>query len=251
MAENGKLRIAAMGDLHVHEVPPNSHRDVFVRVSEAADVLLLCGDLTHFGAPAEAKNLLADLQNVRIPTLGVLGNHDHESGRAAEVRQILREKITFIDEEPYECDGTSFVGVKGFCGGFDTHLLTPFGEEATKLFVQEALNESLRLENLFAGTMARRYVVALHYAPIAETVIGEPPEIFPFLGCSRMAEVIDRFPVEVVFHGHAHHGAPEGRTRKGIPVFNCCEALLRKHDPDRLFVLFELDRPGESGAIPS
>lgn len=254
MPNDSKLRVAAIGDLHAHETPPGRFRDLFTQISKSADVLVLCGDLTNFGTEAEAKNLAADLQYLHIPAVGVLGNHDHESGHPAEVKHLLREKIVFIDEEAFELKGVGFVGVKGFGGGFNSHMLSSFGESAIKHFVAEAVSEALRLEKLLQGTTSvTRFVVGLHYSPIPETVQGEPPEIAPFLGCSRLAEVIDRFPVSVVFHGHAHLGTFEGRTRGGVPVFNCSDALVKRANPTQPFALFEVEAgapvPAEAHAV--
>lgn len=226
------VRVAAMGDLHAHKQggPGGGHRALFAEISEHADVLVLCGDLTNTGMPDEAENLALDLSALRIPAAAVLGNHDHNAGQAEAVRGVLRRaNVAFIDEESLVIGGVGFVGTKGFGGGFARHMLDSFGEDATKHFVAEGVGEALKLEHALRALTAPRTVVALHYAPIAETVRGEAPEIFPFLGCSRLAETIDRFEnVAAVFHGHAHHGSPEGRTAHGIPVFNCCAELLAR-----------------------
>ncbi|HSU89777.1 MAG TPA: metallophosphoesterase, partial [Terriglobia bacterium] len=236
------LRVAAVGDLHVHQNSPDSLQAVFDKVSQAADVLVLCGDLTHLGLPQEAEKLVSDLRTCRIPVLAVLGNHDYQSGQQEEVKKVLRSgKITVLEEtETFELNGVGFAGAKGFGGGFDKHMLTPFGEESIKHFVTEAVNESLRLEISLNSLRTEKTVVVLHYSPIAGTVMGEPPEIFPFLGSSRLAETIDHFDVNVVFHGHAHHGSYEGKTTKGIPVYNCCMQLMKQANPERPFALVEV-----------
>jgi len=215
---------------------------LFERVSQDADVLALCGDLTHLGMPAEAEKRANDLRACRIPGVGVLGNHDYQSGRVEEIKKILRAtKVTVLDEnETFEFKSVGFAGVKGFCGGFDKHMLTAFGEESIKHFVSEAVNESLKLEIALKALNTEKTVVVLHYAPIPGTVVGEPPEIFPFLGSSRLAETIDHFDVNAVFHGHAHHGSYEGRTIKGIPVYNCCLQLMQRVSPDRTYALVEV-----------
>jgi Icc-related predicted phosphoesterase len=237
------LRVAAVGDLHVNQ---NSTTDalqaLFEKVSQTADVLALCGDLTHLGLPHEAERLAHDLRSCRVPVVAVLGNHDHQSGQAEEVKKVLRTaKVVVLEEtETFELKGVGFAGAKGFGGGFDKHMLTPFGEESIKHFVTEAVNESLRLEVALNGLRTEKTVVVLHYAPIAATVVGEPPEIFPFLGSSRLAETIDHFDVNVVFHGHAHHGTFEGKTMKGTPVYNCCYQLVQEGNPDQPFALIEV-----------
>jgi uncharacterized protein len=241
-AKPDKVRVAAVGDLHVHQNSPDSLQAVFDKISQAADVLVLCGDLTHLGLPQEAERLVSDLRTCRIPVLAVLGNHDYQSGQQEEVKKVLRAgKITVLEEtETFELNGVGFAGAKGFGGGFDKHMLTPFGEESIKHFVTEAVNESLRLEISLNSLRTEKTVVVLHYSPVACTVKGEPPEIYPFLGSSRLAETIDHFDVNVVFHGHAHHGSYEGKTTKGIPVYNCCMQLMKQANPDRPFALVEV-----------
>ena len=241
-AKPDSLRVAAVGDLHVHQNSPDSLQALFDKISQAADVLVLCGDLTHLGLPQEAEKLVLDLRACRIPVVTVLGNHDYQSGQQEEVKKVLRAgKITVLEEtETFELNGVGFAGAKGFGGGFDKHMLTPFGEESIKHFVAEAVNESLRLEISLNSLRTEKTVVVLHYSPIAGTVMGEPPEIFPFLGSSRLAETIDHFDVNVVFHGHAHHGSYEGKTTKGIPVYNCCMQLMKQANPERPFALVEV-----------
>jgi uncharacterized protein len=223
------LRVAAVADLHVHQVHHGEHRALFTQVSEHADIVCLCGDLTNLGLPEEAEHLAADLSALRIPAVAVLGNHDCHSGKTADVKRILRKaNVTFIDDEPLLFRGVGFAGAKGFGGGFGHHMLGPFGEDATKHFVTEAVNESLTLENALHRFAPNPTVVVLHYSPVVETVKGESPEIFPFLGCSRLAETIDRFEgVAAVFHGHAHRGQHLGRTPRGVPVYNCSLEVMQ------------------------
>ncbi|TCU07028.1 metallophosphoesterase family protein [Rhizobium sullae] len=218
---NGKLTVAAVADLHVKEDTASSYRDLFSEISGAADVLVIAGDLTDVGKPKEAELLAADLRSCTVPVVAVLGNHDHESGVAGDVCSILLEAgVHLLNGQATEIDGVGFVGAKGFAGGFGRHMLSSFGEAAIKAMVAESVEEAMRLENAMHQVRAQRALVVLHYAPIAETVIGEPPEIYPFLGSSRLAETIDRFHVDAVVHGHAHRGTYEGRTPGGTPVFN-------------------------------
>jgi Icc-related predicted phosphoesterase len=241
-ARPDSLRVAAVGDLHVHQNSTDSLQDLFDKISQKADVLALCGDLTQLGLPAEARRLVNDLRACRVPVVAVLGNHDYQSGHAEEVKKILRTaKVVVLEEtDTFELNGVGFAGAKGFGGGFDKHMLTPFGEEPIKHFVGEAVNESLRLEVALNGLQTEKVVVVLHYSPIAATVKGEPLEIYPFLGSSRLAETIDHFDVNVVFHGHAHHGTYEGRTTKGVPVYNCCLQLVRNLNPEEPYALVEV-----------
>jgi Icc-related predicted phosphoesterase len=241
-AKPDSLRVAAIGDLHIHQNSPENLQALFEKISQAADVLALCGDLTHLGLPQEAEKLANELRACRIPVVAVLGNHDYQSGQQEEVKKVLRTaKVVVLEEtETFELKGVGFAGTKGFGGGFDNHMLTPFGEESIKHFVNEAVNESLRLEVGLNSLRTERTVVVLHYSPIAATVMGEPPEIFPFLGSSRLAETIDHFEVNVVFHGHAHRGTYEGKTMKGTPVYNCCKQLLETANPDQPYALVEV-----------
>jgi Icc-related predicted phosphoesterase len=221
-SSNGRLRVAAIGDVHASPTATGRWRDMLAEISHAADVLCLCGDLTNHGTIAEAEALADDLRACAIPVLAVLGNHDHHCGRPEEVEHVMTAAgVKFLENEVHTIQGVGFAGVKGFAGGFDGKMLDAFGERAIKAFVQETLDETLRLEHALKTLETERTVVVLHYAPIEATVAGEPEAIFPFLGCSRLAEAIDRFDgIKAVFHGHAHHGTYAGRTRKGIPVFN-------------------------------
>jgi len=227
MNASGTLRVAAIGDVHASHQHRGQWRDTFAEISRQADVLCLCGDLTNLGTAQEAEALAEDLRACSIPILAVLGNHDHQCGRPHEVERVLCEAgVKFLEDDVHIVKGVGFAGVKGFAGGFDGKMLDAFGEEAIKVFVQEALNEAMRLEHALKTLETERKVVVLHYAPIAATVMGEPVEILPFMGSSRLAETIDRFDgIKAVFHGHAHHGSFEGRTRRGIPVYNVAAPL--------------------------
>jgi Icc-related predicted phosphoesterase len=233
--------VAAVGDLHVSETSHGRYSDMFARVSEEADVLALCGDLTNFGKPAEVANLLEDFKACTIPTVAVLGNHDFEAGCAEEVVAMLQEAgMTVLDEQATVIEGVGFAGVKGFVGGFGRGELGPFGETAIKAFVDEAREEARKLENALRSLRTERTVAVLHYAPIRETIEGEPPEIFPFLGSSRLANAVDRFDnVKAVVHGHAHRGTYEGRTPGGVPVYNCAQYVVEPAF-GRLYALLEI-----------
>lgn len=221
MAEANSFTFASVGDLHVRDDRPGFLREMFGEISKSAGALVLCGDLTDTGTPRQAEVLVEELRACTIPVIGVLGNHDYESGHADQVRQILTSGgLHLLDGHSIDVGGVSFIGVKGFAGGFGTRMLSSFGEPAVKTFVAEAMNEAMRLENVMRTVKNQRAVVVLHYAPIAETAEGEPLEIYPFLGCSRLAETIDRFKVSAVVHGHAHRGKYEGHTPAGTPVYN-------------------------------
>jgi Icc-related predicted phosphoesterase len=195
---------------------------------------VLCGDLTDYGLPEEAEVALAELHGLPLPILAVLGNHDYQSDRENDVRSVLeRGGVKVLDGDSIEIAGVGFAGTKGFGGGFGTRMLEPWGERAIKLFVQEALQETLKLESALARLRTSHRVVLLHYAPMVGTVLGEPEQIFPFLGSSRLEDPINRHGCDVVFHGHAHQGTHEAVSQTGIPVFNVSLSLLRRTFPDR------------------
>jgi Icc-related predicted phosphoesterase len=224
-----------MGDLHYTKFPETGMREMLAQAGRECDVLLLCGDLTDHGLPEEAQVLAREVHSaVGVPVIGVLGNHDFEGGKQEEIKAILNESgIRMLDGDACEVEGVGFAGIKGFCGGFGKSALGPWGEDIIKAFVHEAVNEALKLESALARLRGRPRVAVLHYSPIQKTVEGEPAEIFPFLGSSRLEEPLQRYPVNVVFHGHAHRGQPEGRTAAGVPVYNVCVQLLRCLYPDR------------------
>jgi Icc-related predicted phosphoesterase len=243
MTRQQAVRLAAVGDLHVKKTSQGQLAPLLAPVNDSADVLLLCGDLTDYGTQEEARILARELTtSVRIPIVAVLGNHDYESGQSAEVCQILTDaNVKVLDGEAVEIAGVGFAGVKGFIGGFGRGTLGAWGEPGVKAFVQVALDEALKLESALARLRTPQRVALLHYSPVRDTVEGEPLEIYPYLGTSRLEEPLNRHPVNVVFHGHAHHGALEGRTSKGTPVFNVAMPLLLHSFPDKPpFRVFEL-----------
>ncbi len=233
MEENSSATIAAIGDLHMRVGDHGKWRDLFGSLQGKASVLVIAGDLTDTGDEAEAELLAAELRGCPVPVVAVLGNHDHEKGREKLVRQALQsERVHILDGEALEVAGIGFAGIKGFGGGFDGHMLSLFGEQAMKAFVQECVEQTLRLDRaldrLERSHSGMKKVAVLHYSPIAATVIGEPEAIHPFLGCSRMAEPLIRRKVDAVFHGHAHHGVLEGELPNGTKVYNVAYANLVK-----------------------
>lgn len=235
------MRIAATADLHFSPARHNALHDQLSRVREEADVLVLAGDLTNYGTTQEMDPLLNVVVRSRVPTIAVLGNHDYESNKQADLIHMMESAgIKVLDGTAYERDGVGFAGTKGFIGGFGRGVLTAFGEPEIKVFVQASIDEALKLERAMAQLRTQKRVVVLHYSPIAATVQGEAPEIFPFLGTTRLAEVVDRHGADLVVHGHAHHGQLEGKTTGGTPVYNVAITLLQAREPSSAYRVFDV-----------
>jgi Icc-related predicted phosphoesterase len=243
--ETKKTRIAAVADIHVKETDKGKWVGYFKEVSAQADVLLICGDLTDTGDEVEAQVLAEELKACTIPVVGVLGNHDYEKGRHKLIRQIVQSaNVHILNGEAIVIGDVGFAGVKGFGGGFDNHMLSMFGEGAMKAFVQEAVDEALHLDRALARLdsdhQSIKKIAVLHYAPIKATVVGEPEPIFPFLGCSRLAEPLTRRAVIAAFHGHAHVGTLEGEAAGGVKVYNVAKPILQKAGYTIPFFMFEV-----------
>jgi Icc-related predicted phosphoesterase len=241
--QSDRLRLAAVADLHCTRKTADSTRNLLSAMAHAADILLLGGDLCDAGLPEEAEILAREMAILKVPAVAVLGNHDFEAGKASEIVEILSNAgVNVLDGKSCEIYGIGFAGAKGFAGGFGEKALQSWGEPIIKAFVHEAVEESLKLESALAGLRTPNRVALLHYSPIVETVIGEPPEIFPFLGSSRLEDPLNRYPVVAVFHGHAHRGSPEGVTKTGVHVFNVARSLLQNILSDTPpFKIFEID----------
>jgi Icc-related predicted phosphoesterase len=235
------MRIAAIADLHFSPQGYDRIREAMQRVRDEAEVLVLAGDLTNYGKPEEMESLLNALVRLRIPIVAVLGNHDYESGKQEDLMKMMAaEGIKILDGTGYERDGVGFAGTKGFLGGFGRGVLTAFGEPEVKTFVQAALDETMKLERALTQLRAEKRVVVIHYSPVMDTVRGEPEAIYPYLGSSRLAEVIDRHGARLVLHGHAHHGSPEGKTTAGVPVYNVALPINQQQNPPQVYRVFEV-----------
>ncbi len=243
-----KVRVAAVGDIHCTKTSQGAFHPLFREAARSADVLVLCGDLVDYGLPEEAHVLAKEFGGAdrTIPTVAVLGNHDFESGQQDEVKKILCEAgMLVLDGDAVEIEGIGFAGVKGFAGGFGRRGLEPWGEAIIKQFVQESVQEALRLEAALARLRTPTTIAVMHYSPILGTVVGEPAEIYPFLGSSRLEDPVNRYEVSAVFHGHAHHGCPEATTTTGVPVYNVSMPLLKQGNPDGpLFRVVEFSLEG-------
>src|SRR5579864_2648279 len=235
------MRIAATADLHFSPPTYDRVREPFTRVREEADVLVIAGDLTNYGKLEEMHSLLNALVRLRLPIVAVLGNHDYESSCEEELMKMMTDEgIKVLDGSSYERDGVGFAGAKGFIGGFGRGVLTAFGEKEIKAFVQASLDETLKLERALSMIRTEKIVIVTHYAPISETVVGEPQEIWPYLGSSRLAEVIDRHGAKLALHGHAHHGRLDGKTTGGVPVHNVAMSLLMAQNSGKPYRVFEI-----------
>ncbi len=230
------VRIAAYADVHCYEELRGRLGYELERANTEADVLVLAGDLTLNGRRDEAVVLADELRRIQIPVVAVLGNHDYELNEEGSIAKELTDVgVRVLDGDTVTLTigdrRVGFVGVKGFCGGFGDKLIAPFGEEALKAFVRVGQIETSKLD---AGLRLLRHddvvdnvVVVVHYAPVRDTVVGEPPELWPYLGNSSLSDPIDRYETDVVFHGHAHYGSPFGRTPNGVPVYNVARPLVR------------------------
>jgi Icc-related predicted phosphoesterase len=229
-----KTRIAAVGDIHVKENDQGKWTEYFKSVSREADILILAGDLTDTGHLNEAEILKEELKACSIPIVAVLGNHDFERDQQKTIKKMLEsDQVHILDGEAVVINNIGFAGIKGFGGGFGRYMLSMFGEQMFKSFVQEAVDEALKLDRALAH-LENHYdedmkkIEVMHYAPIKETIEGEPHEIWPFMGSSRLVEPINRRDVEAVFHGHAHVGTLEGQTSAGVKVYNVAKPILNR-----------------------
>jgi Icc-related predicted phosphoesterase len=237
------MKIAAMGDIHIGPKVSEPVKAAFESVPLHAEMLVFAGDLTNHGTPQEINICMELLQQIQLPVVAVLGNHDYESGLHEEFsKRLIESGIHLLDGNTCEINGIGFAGTKGFCGGFTPHQLMPFGEQDIKDFVEASRSEAEKLYHSLASLKTKKRVAVLHYAPIKATVHGEPEAILPFLGSSHLEEVIDRNKPDLVLHGHAHHGSFEGRTRGGVKVCNVALPVL--YNPGELpFAVFDLSAP--------
>lgn len=235
-----KVRIAAIGDIHIGR-PGLSFKEHFKKISEEADILALCGDLTERGTEEQGSMLIEELTSCTIPIVAVLGNHDYDRGNEGILESMLaKAHVQVLDGDYITIKDIGFAGIKGCGGGFNEYMMTPFGEDMVKEFVRQSVDDSLRLENALAQLSTEKKIILMHYSPILQTIQGEPKEIYAFLGCSRFISPIHRFHATMVFHGHAHHGTYEGKSEQGVPVYNVAYPILKKQSPDKPYAIFEV-----------
>lgn len=225
------IRIAAIGDLHIGLDGEGSLAPALARLRDDADVLLVAGDLTRHGDPAEARVIARELAAAPVPVLAVLGNHDHHLDQQARVAdELAAVGVRVLEGEAAELDlpggRLAVLGCKGFGGGFEGACGSEFGETEMKAFIRHTRQSAERLEELARDVEADHVVVLLHYAPCRQTCVGERPEIIPFLGSYLLGDAVDRCGADLVLHGHAHHGSEHGETATGIPVRNVARPLV-------------------------
>ncbi len=227
------IRVAAVGDVHVGTDSVGVLREHLSTVPERADLLLLAGDLTKAGDPSEAEVLCAELQGLDLQTVAVLGNHDHHSDQPDRIAEMLRDVgVVVLEGDGVEVDtpngAVGIAGVKGFGGGFAGATATEFGEPEMKAFVRHARERADALERALGSLRTSVRIALTHYSPVRETLQGEPPEIFPFLGSYLLAEAIDRAGADLAVHGHAHRGSEHGVTPGGVNVRNVALSVIRQ-----------------------
>jgi Icc-related predicted phosphoesterase len=242
------IRVAAVGDVHVGRDDAGRLRPHLDDLHERADALLIAGDLTRVGDPEEAAVLAEELDGVEIPMLSVLGNHDYHSDREDEVCKILEEagvRMLRGENAVLDVDGETLgvSGVKGFGVGFAGAAAADFGEPVSRAFFAHARDEACCLEQLLAQLDGRvdHRVALMHYAPVTDTLEGEPVGIWPFLGSYLLAEAVDRSGADLVLHGHAHAGSEAGTTPGGVPVRNVAQPVIRR--PYHVFCLGDTESP--------
>src|SRR5215204_2618515 len=210
-----------MGDVHFGADAVGTLRPHLIHLAEQADLLLIAGDLTRVGDPAEAVILVDELRDVHVPVVAVLGNHDYHTDRVAAVTDVLsRAGITVLEGNTitFDINGSrmGIAGVKGFGGGFPGATASDFGEPEMRAFVGHSKERAAQLESALRSLECDRRIALLHYAPVPDTLQGEPIGIYPFLGSYLLAEAIDRVGADLALHGHAHHGSEQGVTAGGV-----------------------------------
>jgi Icc-related predicted phosphoesterase len=226
------IRVAAVGDVHYDRTSRNRLRSQFLHLSARADILLVAGDLTQSGTREEAEAVVADLSDLPVPVVAVLGNHDYHQRQEDLIRQLMSSHGIHALEGnsvTFRIGGASvgIVGLKGFGGGFFGACVTEFGEPETKAFARHARVQAdiLSRELMLLRTDYR--FALLHFSPIEGTLLGERKEIYPFLGSYLLAEAIDEAGADGAFHGHAHFGTEKGATPGGVPVRNVAQPVIR------------------------
>ncbi|MEV6657475.1 metallophosphoesterase family protein [Nocardia fluminea] len=225
------MRIAAVGDVHLSEQCRGRVRPELADLAERADVLLLAGDLTRLGTMAEARTVASEFGDLAVPVVAVLGNHDYHSDRAEEITSLLGEHgITVLEGTgvtlPIGARTLGIAGTKGFGGGFAGKCASAFGEPQMREFARHTEELADKLHAALCDLHTDVTVALTHYSPVSDTLHGEPPEIYPFLGSYLLGEAIDACGVDLALHGHAHAGTERGTTPGGIRVRNVAQPVI-------------------------
>jgi Icc-related predicted phosphoesterase len=225
------IRIAAVGDVHFGRDSAGTMHAAFEELSMRADLLLLAGDFTRHGDPAEAEVFARELRSATVDKVAVLGNHDYHLDAQDEIRAIMEQAgVRVLEGEATTVDvnggRVAIAGTKGFGGGFAGANGTDFGEPEMKAFIRHSIDLADGLEAALASAKGDMRIALLHYAPVRDTLRGERSEIFPFLGSYLLAEAIDRTGADLVLHGHAHVGSERGVTAAGINVRNVAMSVI-------------------------
>jgi Icc-related predicted phosphoesterase len=226
-----KIRVAAVGDVHLGEDLRGRYRPKLDRLGELADILLLAGDLTRHGTPEEGRVVADEFRDLPVPVVAVLGNHDYQSDAEDEIVEILRDAgIAVLQDDAMTVQlGEARLGLaggKGFGGGFAGKCASEFGEPEMKAFVRHTREIADLWRKALKGMDADHRVVLSHYSPVKDTLVGEPLEIYPFLGSYLLAEAVDAEGADLIIHGHAHHGGEKGVTPGGVRVRNVALPVL-------------------------
>jgi Icc-related predicted phosphoesterase len=227
------IRIAAVGDVHVDEDVVGRFRPALEHIADHADVLLLAGDLTRHGTESEARCVATEFGGLSVPVVTVLGNHDYHCDQVPQVVTVLEDAgITVLEgnSKVIDCAGgrLGIAGAKGFGGGFAGRCASEFGEPEMKAFVRTTNAIADRLGETLRAMDCDARVALTHYAPVPDTLAGEPPEIYPFLGSYLLGQAIDSAPTALALHGHAHAGTERGTTPGGVRVRNVAHPVIRQ-----------------------
>jgi Icc-related predicted phosphoesterase len=227
------IRVAAVGDVHLAEDLRGSLRPQLAGIGDHADVLLLAGDLTRHGDLAEVRVVAAEFGGLDVPVVAVLGNHDYQSDRTEAITTLLKDAGISVLEGTGVVLGVpggrlGVAGTKGFGGGFPGRSGSEFGEPEMKAFIRHSRQLAEGLGRALKELDADFRVALTHYSPVEDTLAGEPPEIYPFLGSYFLAEAIDSVPADLAVHGHAHAGTEKGQTPGGVPVRNVAMPVIQR-----------------------